>query len=393
MKKEKDASRIASIDLMRALTMTLMLFVNDIPGLKGVPLWLFHAAHGEDMLGFSDTIFPAFLFCVGLSIPFALERRIQKSQGALAHVLWRSFALIVMGLFTLNGEMRAGNFPYPWYSLLMIPGFFLVWLTYDRLPIGRKPVLTLALRTAGVLLLLGMMIYSDIVGKPFRTGWWGILGLIGWSYLVCALTYLLFRRSTKALLSASMVGIVLCVANSSEWIPYGWFSRNLLLPFIPGGWTHHALCLAGMAAAIIMRRMKASGSTAQLMGIFVAMGIVLLGLGWMSHQHWIISKIQATPTWLFFCLALYFPLLALLYWVADVRKNVKWFEIIMPAGRATLTCYLLPYLIYALRYLTGLHAPGSWNYGLSGLALSLAFALITVQVVRLLIKAGVTVKL
>ena len=54
------ARRVAAVDVLRALTMFLMLFVNDIPGLRDVPHWLFHARADEDMMGFSDTIFPAF---------------------------------------------------------------------------------------------------------------------------------------------------------------------------------------------------------------------------------------------------------------------------------------------------------------------------------------------
>ena len=46
---------MAAVDVFRALTMFLMLFVNDIPGLKNVPHWLMPAAADEDMLGFSDT--------------------------------------------------------------------------------------------------------------------------------------------------------------------------------------------------------------------------------------------------------------------------------------------------------------------------------------------------
>ena len=46
-------NRIATIDVFRAITMFLMLFVNDIPGLKQIPHWLLHAKAKEDMLGFS----------------------------------------------------------------------------------------------------------------------------------------------------------------------------------------------------------------------------------------------------------------------------------------------------------------------------------------------------
>ena len=63
-------ARIATIDVFRALTMFLMLFVNDIPGIKQIPHWLLHAKMDEDMLGFSDIIFPCFLFVMGMSVNF-----------------------------------------------------------------------------------------------------------------------------------------------------------------------------------------------------------------------------------------------------------------------------------------------------------------------------------
>ena len=61
-------TRIATIDVFRAVTMFLMLFVNDIPGLKQIPHWMLHAQMDEDMLGFSDIIFPCFLFVMGMSV-------------------------------------------------------------------------------------------------------------------------------------------------------------------------------------------------------------------------------------------------------------------------------------------------------------------------------------
>lgn len=67
--------RIASVDILRALTMLTMLFVNDFAGMSGLPLWLHHAAADEDMLGFSDLVFPAFIFCMGLSIPADFSSR------------------------------------------------------------------------------------------------------------------------------------------------------------------------------------------------------------------------------------------------------------------------------------------------------------------------------
>ena len=72
------SQRLASIDVFRALTMLLMIFVNDLGTLTNIPLWLEHTRAEEDGMGLADTVFPAFLFIVGLSIPFAIGNRWAK---------------------------------------------------------------------------------------------------------------------------------------------------------------------------------------------------------------------------------------------------------------------------------------------------------------------------
>ncbi|MBR2060354.1 MAG: DUF5009 domain-containing protein, partial [Tidjanibacter sp.] len=75
--------RLTTIDLLRGATMLLMLLVNDYAGVRGLPHWFYHAASNEDMLGISDIVFPAFLFALGLSIPFALQKRLDRGDGLL----------------------------------------------------------------------------------------------------------------------------------------------------------------------------------------------------------------------------------------------------------------------------------------------------------------------
>ncbi len=41
---ELKQNRVASIDILRALTMTLMVFVNDLWSLTNIPAWLEHTA-------------------------------------------------------------------------------------------------------------------------------------------------------------------------------------------------------------------------------------------------------------------------------------------------------------------------------------------------------------
>jgi predicted acyltransferase len=122
--KDSTPLRIASIDILRALTMILMIFVNDLWSLAGIPQWLEHVSPGVDGIGLADVVFPAFLFIVGLSIPLAVDHRREKGDTdwqLVSHVLFRTVALLVMGVFLVNGETfneNATGFPrYLWNPL------------------------------------------------------------------------------------------------------------------------------------------------------------------------------------------------------------------------------------------------------------------------------------
>lgn len=209
--------RVAAVDVFRALTMFLMLFVNDIPGLKNIPHWLEHADINEDMMGFSDTIFPAFLFCMGMSVSFAIQNRYRKGDTTLqviAHIFWRTVALIAMGLFSLNSGGIAGGISHQWFCILMVIGFFLVWAVYPKAE-GAKKYLFIAMKVLGIALLAFLVLYKDLNGKPFHQGWWGILGLIGWTYVVCAGIYLFTRESLRKNVIAWLV--VMPLAVISHW--------------------------------------------------------------------------------------------------------------------------------------------------------------------------------
>ena len=171
--------------------MFFMLWVNSFWSLSDVPHWLQHAARGEDMLGFSDTIFPAFLFIMGASVPLAVGSRRAKGDSTVKivwHVFTRTFALVVMGLLTVNfGDafsaagtgLSRGN-----YAMLMVLGFFLVWNVYPRTESVWKKRGILLLQFSGAALLVWLaVIFRGSDGSGFAIRWWGILGRIGWTYL------------------------------------------------------------------------------------------------------------------------------------------------------------------------------------------------------------------
>src|SRR5215467_14114737 len=97
--------RLKSIDVFRAVTMFLMIFVNDVDGVQKIPEWIKHVDAHTDGIGFADVIFPAFLFIVGLSLPFAIRNRMNRGdsvQQIALYIFARSLALLIMGLFHVN---------------------------------------------------------------------------------------------------------------------------------------------------------------------------------------------------------------------------------------------------------------------------------------------------
>ena len=370
-------NRKASIDIFRALTMLMMIFVNDFAGMDGIPHWLRHARTTEDMLGFSDLVFPAFLFCVGLSIPFAIGARYRKGDNVLqvmGHILLRTLALIVMGVFSMNMRPVEGGLPRPVFTLLVIAGYFLVWNAYPRTKEGRTPVWVRILQGCGVALLMGLVIYKDVNEMPFRHGWWGILGLIGWAYLPCALAYVWMRGDWKKLTGFWLLTLLLCVLNAVPAIPKEWSIRAVMLGFWPGGWTHPLICATGMMTA--MQLVRCEGQVKKWFCLMMVVALFLLGL--LSHRFWIISKNLATPTWAFFCLAIFVAFFALLHWVADVKGRTRWARVIAPAGTATLTCYMMPSIWYAVQQLLGFSWPAALTAGIPGLVKALAFAFLII---------------
>lgn len=383
-------SRIATIDVFRAITMFLMLFVNDIPGIKQIPHWLLHADMNEDMLGFSDIIFPCFLFVMGMSVPFALLKRKEKGEslwGTLRHILERTLALIVMGLFTVNlgsYDGEATGLPYSWYLILLVLSFFLTWNLYPKAEGWKKHLFT-GMKYAGILLMIGLFcLFEGKNGAVFAPKWWGILGLIGWTYLVTAIVFLIVRIRLVWMSSAWLIVLALTVLSHNGMLD---------LSSLPSDMTHHALGVSGAFASVLLIHWGNREKPFKFVGTMLGLGVLMLALFFVSHPYWIISKIQATPTWLFVCNAISFFVVGILYYLTDVMNKAHWFSIIKPAGTVTLTCYMIPYAWYAVQRLIGFHYPDFLCVGVPGLCRSLLFSLVIVWIAGLLMKVNVRLKI
>jgi heparan-alpha-glucosaminide N-acetyltransferase len=392
------SNRIASIDILRALTMILMIFVNDLWSLTGIPLWLEHVPGDADGMGLADVVFPAFLFIVGMSLPFAVSSREKKGDGKIqiaGHVLIRSFALIVMGVFLVNGEYindEATGMHHLVWNVLSCTAFILIWNIY---PASLNVWIVRAAKSAGVLILLVLAILyragedNDIHG--FATYWWGILGLIGWAYLACGLTFIFSGKSLSAVIVLWFIFNMICIASHAHWMPESGFIRMIVSPLAGGAMP--SLVIGGTLISMIYLHFRSQKKPQKMLLSFLAVAVVLLIIGFYTRPFWGISKIRATPSWVWICSAITILTFILIYWIADMKGKAHTFNFIRPAGTNTLLCYLIPYFAYAIVVALHINFPDWMLTGIIGLLKSLSFALLVVWIAGVLEKRGLQLKL
>ncbi|AUD02971.1 DUF5009 domain-containing protein [Spirosoma pollinicola] len=385
--------RVDSIDILRALTMILMIFVNDLWSLTDIPVWLEHVPGGVDGMGLADVVFPAFLFIVGMSLPFAVNARRKKGDSDLAligHVIMRSVALLVMGVYLVNGESideaATGMHRLVWNVVACIC-FIVLWNAYPKTA-TKWVVLTGKLVAIGILVGMAFM-YRGEQGSRFATHWWGILGLIGWSYLAAALVTVFSQNRIGVLVAAWAGFCLLSMIASAELLPNA-------ISFIPSAisrGTMAGLTMGGVVLSTLFQQYRQQGESKRMTLVFVIVSIALIGLSMYTRTFWGLSKLAATPAWLFLCSALTILIFTAIYWLVDEGKNANWFTFIKPAGTDTLLCYLIPYFAYAFTTLLNLHLPKVLLTGGVGLLKSFLFALLCVWITGLLNKIGIRLKL
>ncbi len=390
------ASRIATIDILRALTMVLMIFVNDIWSLTNIPAWLGHVPADVDGIGLADVVFPAFLFIVGLSIPYALDNRRKKGDpdnDLVKHVLWRTLALVVMGVWLVNGETinaSATGIPrYAWGPLCCLC-FILIWNTYSS---HTRRALIYALRATAITALVVMAVLyrggPDDALRTFSPQWWGILGMIGWAYLVCGLIAVYARNRFPVIVIAWILLSLLSMATHAEMLP-------AFVDYLPAALrdgTHAGLTMGGVLTVLIFRHYREKNDNRNLTLALLGLSILLVVFSMATRPYWGLSKLSATPAWLFLCSAFTILAFVVIYWMADVYRKDHWFDVVKPAGTATLLCYLVPHFAYFGKHMLGITLPEFLLSGVVGLLKSLLFALLCVFITRLLIGMGVRLRL
>ena len=390
-------TRVASIDIFRGLTMVVMIFVNELAGVKGLPWWNYHMPAKADFMTYVDMVFPAFLFAVGMSLPLSVtaRRACGTSEWKLwQHIVARSAALAVLGIALANagrGDAAQMGISRGMWGTLALLGAILFWVVYPR--DGGRRGLWIGLRLSGLALMLAMFAIYRRTHPNGDVGWlsfsyWEILGIIGWTYLAVSILYIPFSkwRWTPTVLFAALLG--LNVASAAKWVTFGDHLPLHVWPLNNGAFG--LIVMAGVITSQIFLTdsfavtFRGKAWTSTLFGTALFLG------GWALSPLGI-SKIRATPTWCLFSASSSVFLFLLLYWLCDARGHTKWAAFAKAPGVNTLLTYLLPDLFYFAIGTAWL--PAVMGQGLPGAVWAAVFTALMLGIAALLTRWRVRMQL
>jgi heparan-alpha-glucosaminide N-acetyltransferase len=310
-------SRVRSVDALRGLVVALMIVVNTLGDVPGVPAFTQHLPESVDGYSLADMILPWFLFLVGVSLPLALGHFLvaRRRLTAFSRITPRVAGLLLLGLVFVNAERIAADavgLSGDDWLLLTTSALMIVLITRAPAPdaafpaTGRRATLARGVKiVAAIAFIVLLAIYrgrdpGQTQVTWLRPSWWGILGIIGWTYLVGAVAYLATGGRRIAL------GALLGVALANPPATADRMSGLLAFLRLPIGvheflGSYACLVLAGAIAGTILveRDDSRSPQRARLRtgGLLAGLGVALWLLGSLLRPLHGYHKLGSSESW------------------------------------------------------------------------------------------------
>lgn len=297
--------RLQALDIFRGVTIASMTLVNN-PGDGGlVYAPLEHSEwHGWT---FTDTVFPFFLWIVGVSMAFSIAKRVERGESKrdlLLHAFRRAALLYLIGVGI--------GFVWDWnFATVRIPGVL------QRIAVC-------------YLIATAILLWTSIRGQVY----W-LIGVMA-VYWVC-----------MTLIPVPGFGaghLELKVGNFAQWIDNlvlaGHMWRHTLV-WDPEGLVSTlpaiGTCLFGVLAGHLMRSQR---TPAEKTSWLCVGGALLMGLGHFLTIWMPINKSLWTPTFAIFMAGLASLCLGVYYWLADVQGYGRWFTPFRIFGMNAIAVYI-----------------------------------------------------
>lgn len=311
-------ARVLSIDVLRGLTIALMILVNDPGDWAHTYAQLDHAQWNGFTL--TDLVFPNFLFIVGASIILSLQSRIARSaSGSLDRATRRTLALHILRrsaiIFAL--DLLFGLYPHFHYTHLRLFGV----LTRIALCYLCAGLICLVTQRAGKLI---------AIAAALLIGYWALMRFVpvpGFGIPTHDMPILDPDRNLAAWLDRHFIDLTQRTIHAGRLYRRTSDPEGLLstLPAI-------ATTLLGSVTALWLRRTQsktlAITQSQCAIGLFLA-GLLSLGAGLLWNLSFPINKNLWTSSYVLFAAGWALLLLALVYWLIDIRhfnetKAGKW---------------------------------------------------------------------
>ena len=313
------SSRLISLDAFRGATIAAMMMANNAGDWSHVYPPLSHSEwHGWT---FTDTIFPFFVWIVGVAIPFSFLRRLQEGEPQskiIGRIIRRSLLLIALGIFLGSvGHLYKGFFAPEGFSFWMHK-----WAAEVRIPGVLQRIGVCYLFTS--LIVLRTNIRGQIIATiSVLAGYWLLMtfgSMPGFPAGDLTKDGNFAHYVDKSLLAPHLY--------RTTWDPEGIVST---LPAI-------ATCLFGVLTGHLLR--SKLSATEKTVWMFVA-GNGLMFAGQLLNLQMPINKPLWTSSYSMFMAGLAMNVFGVYYWVIDVKGWHKWSKPLAIYGMNAITVFVL----------------------------------------------------
>ena len=282
--------RIATIDILRGITIFAMILCANIGYYSELPAWMFHCqtppptyAFNPDVPGITwvDLVFPFFLFTMGAAFPLAMRKRLEKGAGRweiTGSLFRRWLTLTIFAIVLGNAYMTVQSTKPQWMvQIFNILLWGVMFMSLVRIPDEKKGRLV---NNAGMFLLVVMAyIRTDFFGVALSRWnsdiiimilaniaiWGGLLWMFTKDSLWLRWLVIMFIAGIKAVSSYA--------PEALEWMPrmgcIGWFFNWSFLQYL-------VIALAGSIVGDMLLAQSRSGKEVIIDKYHIAGGIIAL---------------------------------------------------------------------------------------------------------------------
>jgi Uncharacterized conserved protein len=299
----KSSSRLASLDILRGMTVAFMIIVNTPGSWDHVYPVLRHSVWNGCTP--TDIVFPFFLFIVGVSMWYSMKNYGHELSGAsLWRILRRTVTIFALGLF-----------------LAIFPYFKMDYSTLRIMGVLQR--IALAYLISSIICLTIKRDYLWIVIAVILLLYWAVLAFFGGPDPF-SLSGNLVRKVDLAILGSNHMYMGFGIA----------FDPEGLLSTLPAA----ATVITGFYIGEITGKGSASGPTVLKL---ILIGAAAIGLGLLWNMVFPINKPLWTSSYVLYTAGIATGTLAIVYLIADVLKFKVWGVIFSVFGTNALFSYFL----------------------------------------------------